>query len=544
MFKNFFYLNRCVVELNEVLQGEYLQEAYSQEKDKLYIKAINEGYPHRHLIISSDQNIPYLVIKNEHHKAKKNTMDFFTELLPDKIENIEIAKGDRVIRINLTAMTIYYLIRGVKSNIAAVTANNELQLFKKNQFNDENELLDLLNEYEYTEKLFTPDFSSFKDNSISYKELQNTFPFLTKEIIREAKARESGKDEQTTNTNVLYEIIDDIYRKDIAISIDESNNQINFHPYNFISTRDNKVIGSYSSFAEALNKYFSVKFSWERELSLRKGISKYLERELSKVSNKLNNLNARIEKGSKEDQYYHFGNLLLMNKNQLRKGLDKIELTDYLTNDTVKIPLKSDKTPQENIDNYFEKARSEKINFQKSKELFEEANQKYNKLLSYQENLEQAKTIDELNEIEKALNIKKKGKMKEQQSGFNFKHYLIENEFHVYVGRDSRNNDELTMKYAKQNDYWFHARGVSGSHVIIRVDNPKKPIPKNIIKAAASIAAYHSKAKSAGMVPVSYTFRKYVHKNKRMGTGAVKLSREDTVIVRPEIPKNCEYVED
>jgi predicted ribosome quality control (RQC) complex YloA/Tae2 family protein len=123
-----------------------------------------------------------------------------------------------------------------------------------------------------------------------------------------------------------------------------------------------------------------------------------------------------------------------------------------------------------------------------------------------------------------------------------FKHYVIENKYDVYVGKDSANNDLLTMKFAKQNDYWFHARSVPGSHVILRVLNNKEPVPKNVIKSAASIAAFHSKAKTSGLAPVSYTFKKYVTKKKGMEPGKVALLKEDVLLVKPGIPANCEYV--
>ena len=124
----------------------------------------------------------------------------------------------------------------------------------------------------------------------------------------------------------------------------------------------------------------------------------------------------------------------------------------------------------------------------------------------------------------------------------NFKHYILHDKYDVFVGKDSKNNDELTTQFAKQNDLWFHARGLPGSHVVLRITNTKEAVPKNIIKETASIAAYFSKAKTAGMVPVSYTFRKYVHKKKGLDPGQVILDREDVVLVKPEIPKGCEPV--
>jgi len=123
-----------------------------------------------------------------------------------------------------------------------------------------------------------------------------------------------------------------------------------------------------------------------------------------------------------------------------------------------------------------------------------------------------------------------------------FKHYVIDDKYNVYVGKDSKNNDLLTTRFAKQNDFWFHARSVSGSHVVLRVENTKEAIPKNVLKKVAALAAFHSKAKTAGVVPVAYTYKKYVIKKKGFPVGTVHLLREDVLLVKPEVPKGCEFV--
>jgi len=123
-----------------------------------------------------------------------------------------------------------------------------------------------------------------------------------------------------------------------------------------------------------------------------------------------------------------------------------------------------------------------------------------------------------------------------------FKHYLLEKKYNVFVGKDSVNNDLLTTKFAKQNDFWFHARSVSGSHVVLRIENTKETVPKNVLKKTASLAAYHSKAKTAGLVPVSYTLKKYVVKRKGQPAGQVSLLKEQVLLVKPEIPSDADYL--
>jgi predicted ribosome quality control (RQC) complex YloA/Tae2 family protein len=157
--------------------------------------------------------------------------------------------------------------------------------------------------------------------------------------------------------------------------------------------------------------------------------------------------------------------------------------------------------------------------------------------------------MENIEEKEKLITIMKDLKLKPEENNTinddiknKFKRYLIDGKYQVYVGRDSQNNDLLTLKFAKQNDYWFHARSVSGSHVVLKNDNTKDNMPKNVLKKAASLAAYHSKAKTAGISPVSYTLKKYVVKKKGMEPGKVALLKEDVLLVRPEIPEGCEYI--
>jgi len=177
-------------------------------------------------------------------------------------------------------------------------------------------------------------------------------------------------------------------------------------------------------------------------------------------------------------------------------------------------------SPQQNVNFYFDKAKSEKIEFEKSKQIYEESLNYYNKLKSAQLELEQELTEDKLKEIKKDLNIKRNQKMiDDKKEKLPFRHFLIQNKYHFYIGKDSKSNDQLTTKFAKQNDYWFHARSVAGSHGVLRIDNTKEAVPKNILE-------------------------KYVVKNSRHEPGQVTVLKEKVLLVKPEIPTDCEFIED
>jgi len=130
--------------------------------------------------------------------------------------------------------------------------------------------------------------------------------------------------------------------------------------------------------------------------------------------------------------------------------------------------------------------------------------------------------------------------MDEEQEDINLKRFRIfrlEGGFEVWVGKDSASNDLLSMRYTNQNDLWFHVRGTSGSHTVLKAPEGITEFPKEIIKLAAAIAAYYSKAKNAGHVPVAYTEAKNVQKYKGAKSGSVVIKGEKVVKVNPAIPK-------
>ncbi len=540
MLKNYLYLRRAAYELNNELIGKSIFEAFTQERDRLYLNVSDKEFPDRHLILSVDQNLPFLHLKFEHFKAKKNIIYFFEDFLPDKIKSIKIAENDRIIKIELEHSSIYFMIRGGRSNIFLI-ADRDLGAFKKVNKIDESTLLEELENIKFDEDLI---FKFKKDIKIgSYKDVKSVIPFITKDIFNEfilRKESESGK----SDLEVLEEIFIEFGQSPIAVFQNDQENRIEFTPANFKINSKNMNSEKFSSYNSALSHFFKLYFNYQKINQLKTIINKLLIKELDYLSSKLNNLKNRIEKGSLELEYQKLGNLLLANIYSIKKGMSSIEVEDYETNNSLKIKLDPKIYPKQNIEKYFEKARNDKINFEKSLVLFKEAQARYNELLSIRNRFEDADSLFELQNIKDILKISDQNKKtKKMDDNIKAWHYLIESKYHVYVGKDSKSNDLLTTKFAKQNDYWFHARGLPGSHVILRVENTKEVMPKNILKITAQIAAYHSKAKTAGTAPVAYTFAKFVYKKKGLDPGQVFMKKENVLLVKPEIPNSAELLD-
>jgi predicted ribosome quality control (RQC) complex YloA/Tae2 family protein len=127
--------------------------------------------------------------------------------------------------------------------------------------------------------------------------------------------------------------------------------------------------------------------------------------------------------------------------------------------------------------------------------------------------------------------------MEEDKNLKHFRIFPLDGGFEVWVGKHSEANDLLSFKYTKQNDLWFHVRGTSGSHTILKIpEDFNEVIPKECIKTAAEICAFYSKAKNASSVPVAYTEGKNVSKFKGAKSGSVVIKGEKVIKVKPGIP--------
>ncbi len=116
-----------------------------------------------------------------------------------------------------------------------------------------------------------------------------------------------------------------------------------------------------------------------------------------------------------------------------------------------------------------------------------------------------------------------------------FRRYLVEDRWEIWVGRDSKENDELTHRRSHLKDIWLHAQGVTGSHVILRTAGKPEQIPQRVIAKAAAVAALHSKARHAGLVPVIWTERRFVRKPRKGAPGLAVCLRENSIMVKPGI---------
>ena len=534
MIKSYFFLSRLANELSSRIKGKAIIDIYTSKKDTLFLN-LYDGEEFT-LEICVSHSLPYIQILKSANRKKRNSLDIFPEIKNLKFSDVFIAKNDRVLLFQIeNEISLFFTIRGKFTNVYLLNDDN-LFSFKKISNNELEIIRSEFLSLDFIEPLSMPEFTQ-EDHLLNILELRNKYPILSKEILENL-----NKDEKLNLESIISEI-KKIYFNNFYLINDFQNRTTEINssiPYNSKSIQ----IEEYESALEASKKYLNMLKYFDELNKFYSNTKKQIEKELNYLNNKKKNIQTRIEIGSKENEYRKIAELLLINKSLLHTGLNEIILNNIFDNKPISIQLNKKLNPQENIEYYFNKAKDEKIFFERSSKILSDIEKRITNLVNASIELENCKSLDSILLIRKNIGIKMNNdSVKQTEIKFKFKHFLIENKYNVYVGKDSKSNDLLTLKFAKQNDYWFHARSVSGSHVVLRVDNKTEAIPKGILKKAASIAAFYSKAKSSSLVNVSYTQKKYVVKKKGMDIGQVALLKENTLLVKPEIPEDAIIVE-
>lgn len=282
----------------------------------------------------------------------------------------------------------------------------------------------------------------------------------------------------------------------------------------------------FSSISAVLYTYYATKNTITRirqkSADLRHVVQTALERNRKKFD-----LQAKQLKDTENrDKYKVYGELLHTYGYSLEPESDKLDALNYYTNEMISIPLDKTKTPAENAQKYFDKYNKQKRTFEALTSLITETQHEIIYLESVSNALDIALSEDDLAQIKEELTengyvrrkfAKKKVKFKSEPF-----HYLSTDGYHIYIGKNNIQNEELTFEFATGNDLWFHSKGVPGSHVILKTEGKTlEELPDRVFEEAGKLAAYYSKLRGNDKVDIDYIEKKHVKKPKGSKPGFV-----------------------
>ena len=361
--------------------------------------------------------------------------------------------------------------------------------------------------------------------------------------------------------NILKELeIGDISKKNLELIFNKINEILSSSSLDVFITENKNDYYLYTSnimYKNQFNLNFKIDdFYFERENSelfknYRNSILHLILATLKKYEKRLENIDNKLSECNNMDKYRLYGELITSNLYHIpNKNLNSIEVENYYDNNNkITIPLDKKYLPSYNAKRYFKKYNKLKnaltiVNTQKEETIrdidyiesvvyeLDNSTSIQDIEVIYEEISENSLFADKLkskSKSKKASNKKAKPMTKNKLSSFNPLKYVID-EYTVLVGRNNKENDYLTCKFANKNDIWFHTKDIHGSHVILKT-NPNEIVPDDILLEVAKLAAKHSKAKNSSHVPVDFCKVAFVKKPSGSKPGYVIYSNNKTLYV-------------
>lgn len=532
MLNNIFTINELSKFLGNKLKGWKVSDVYSQEKNKLIIELASEvpdSGESPALEYSVDKGSIYLILRDNFSRAKRNFAGIFEEIIDCNISEIRQYNNDRAVSIKLSNdLEIIFTFFSNKANCFITRNNIVLNSFKdklKYSGKSIDEIIPIAGHTETDGLINIPVSKYLKLNYRSYGDLycrevlfrQN---ISSDEIVNDeiaAKLFRGFKELENTLENPVYVLY--TFEENITFSLTE------------LSHLQNYTERKFSDINKLITEYLKIRFRDDKITEYRSSKEKLLNRKISLINGKIESLKKQLEHSAGSDSLRKAGELILSNSYLIKKGDTNFSYTDE-TGTEVNLKLKENLSPSENAQHYFERYKKQKssVNILKAKaESFEKEK------INLMKELEESREVTDLKKI---IKEEKRTESVSSDETSRFRKFTINEKYEVWVGKDSISNDLLTTKYASQNDLWFHVRGASGSHTVLKVPGKKEDIGKEIIFKAASIAAYYSKARNSNSVPVAYCEKKYVKKKKGFKAGSVVMEREKVIFVKPSLPEN------
>ncbi|HYM36372.1 MAG TPA: NFACT RNA binding domain-containing protein [Steroidobacteraceae bacterium] len=509
MISNYYILHQVTRELVNSLIGRTFTSAYSVHAGELEL--VFDDQTSITVILNPARSTIYINRSVHSHPPKRNSIEFFKEIKGSAVKNIEIAHDDK--RITFFFEDHLLVIRFYDSpNALLVRDGNVIATFKKEQTKESREQK---NKTTLERALPMIGKQLEKEFFVRYPDANNA----TDEVIK-ARAKEFDAVLRASRTCLLY----------------HQGERLLLSPIRLNEFTDGKIFDSVS---EAIETVVRLRQRTQTLVQKKKILAVRLETIAARSVKAIRDAEAGIETSSRAERYRAIADAISARAHEMTPGAETIEFEFDGRSDHA--PLDPKHSVYENAASYYDKARR---SIEAKKELTARLAQlRTNEiavatLVRELEPIESLRELDAFGEKLKTFSfILERSDEHAERSGNEldrFRRFRVAGGFEVLAGKNAKQNDELTMKIAAKEDLWFHARHVSGSHVVLRVAG-KKNIPNEAINQAAAIAAYFSEASTQNVVPVAYTKRKFVRKPKGAAPGAVVVEREEVVMVEPKV---------
>lgn len=569
-------ISNLVYDLNQKLINGHINKISQPEPDDIVLNIKNNREQYK-LFISANASLPLMYLTNE-NKTNPMTAPNFCMLLRKhlnsaKIISITQPSLERIVDIEIEHLNelgdvctkhLMIEIMGKHSNIIFIDDNKKIIDSIKHISGFISSLREVLPNKDYfippTQDKINPfelDIEKYKNillkkpmtiDKAIYSSLTGISPIIAIQLCIMSSINADTNTSELSEAESLHlyknieRFIDNIRLHNYTPNILYKNNE----PLEFSSipltsySGTNIIVKHFDNISDVLETYYSQKSIITRIHQKSTDLRKIINNALSRARKKYDLQLKQLKDTEKRDKYRIYGELINTYGYNLSGGEKEFTALNYYTNEEIKIPLDPTLTAIENSKKYFDKYNKLKRTYEALTELIKETAAEIEHLESISNSLNIALIEDDLTAIKDELiqfgYMKRKftkGKQKVKKSNSQPFHYISSDGYHIYIGRNNFQNDELTFKFANGNDWWFHAKKIAGSHVIVKSDGNE--LPDRTFEEAAKLAGYYSSSRGTPKVDIDYTLKKNIKKPNASKPGFVIYHTNYSMTIEPNI---------
>ena len=562
-----------VYDMNRLLTGGRIYKIYQPETDELLLVIKNQKETHR-LLLSASASLPLVYFTSE-NKQNPMTAPNFCMLLRKHISNgriVEVSQPgmERIIEIriehlnelgDLCAKKLVIEIMGKHSNIIFLDDTGMIIDSIKHISNQVSSVREVLPGRTYMVppaqgKISLYDITPVwmegtlltKASSVQkaiYGSISGISPLMANEICYrasidgDAAVASLSDTEQATLYGELVRLKSQLQNHEFApCIIYQGKTPLEFACME-LSMYPDMETKTFSSISEVLETYYAEKEVVTRIRQKSTDLRKIVSNAIERTAKKYDLQRKQLKDTEKKEKYKIYGELLHTYGYDVQPGQKELTCINYYDGNEITIPLDTQLTAMENAKKYFDRYGKLKRTYEALHVLVEETRAELEQLESISNSLEIARDENDLMMIKEELMdfnyVKRHGQSKKKNKSKSKPfHYISSDGFHMYVGKNNFQNDELTFKFANGKDMWFHAKKMAGSHVIVKLETSSE-LPDKTYEEAARLAAYYSKGKNAPKVEIDYTERRNLKKPPQAKPGFVIYHTNYSMIIEPDI---------
>ncbi len=382
------------------------------------------------------------------------------------------------------------------------------------------------------------------------KALYSTYTGISPVIAEELCHRASLESDQSANSlsdlekthlfTIFSHFMEDVKEGNFRPNIvyDENHTPVEFASL-LLSVYEDFETEEFDTISQVLEQYYAMKNTVTRIRQKSSDLRRIVATALDRTRKKYELQTRQLKDTEKREKFKIYGELLHTYGYNAVPGDKSLKALNYYTNEEITIPLDETLTAQENAKRYFEKYSKLKRTYEALTELIQETKADLDQLESISTFLDMALSEEDLVQVKEEL--MDAGYIRRKYTGKKVKitsrpfHYRSGDGYDIYVGKNNFQNDELTFKFASGNDWWFHAKGAPGSHVVVK--SKGEELPDTTFEDAARLAAYYSKNRNSDKVEIDYVEKKHVKKPNGAKPGFVVYYTNYSMVIASDISK-------